>query len=536
MLKGMNAYIQRNVSELSKRYVSASPFPHIYLDNFLEADHAESLLRDFPSFDRTKARDEAGRASLKYTNENLKTLSPSFSQLDALFSSEGFLHWLSLLTGIPNLLYDPHYIGGGTHENLPKQDLSPHIDFNIHPETGWYRRLNVLLYLNPIWKEGWGGELELHRDPWQPREKDEIVSILPQFNRIAVFSTSDISWHGFRAIQEQSGIENFSRKSVAAYFYTKEPPPHGLRFHHSTIYCERHLPEEIKPGRILTEKDYQEFLRLTARRDHLLQFLYERELGFSETTENLVRACKILEDRRVEELRIANERERVLGIKYQETLGKELAWERDYKNLMAAFSTKNSYFRQLLAEKYEKKIGEHLTLLPKTKSEFVVARGSCNRLGVFSGDAAIVKAVDPNLLQEGDFLLVKLQALLPYQAEANQFTIVRFLKFQKDFLIAYSDDVGGSLCVFPPEINYFKVAEKADSFSIAEVQASPVSVPFRAQVLLFLLWLILFFLPRDSFEHAPMALRGFRKAMAKIGLLLCFHFHSQDREKVFASN
>ena len=53
-------------------------------------------------------------------------------------SRGGFLSLMASLTGIPALTHDPHYLGGGTHENLSGQDLDLHIDFNYHPITNPY--------------------------------------------------------------------------------------------------------------------------------------------------------------------------------------------------------------------------------------------------------------------------------------------------------------------------------------------------------------------------------------------------------------
>ena len=104
------------------------------------------------------------------------------------------------ISGIPDLLYDPDYLGGGTHENLAGQDLDPHVDFNLHPRFGWYRRLNLLVYLNPEWDENWGGCLELHRDPHLPPAQDPVKRVLPLMNRAVLFETSERSWHGFEAV------------------------------------------------------------------------------------------------------------------------------------------------------------------------------------------------------------------------------------------------------------------------------------------------------------------------------------------------
>jgi Rps23 Pro-64 3,4-dihydroxylase Tpa1-like proline 4-hydroxylase len=284
---------QINDSDLREAYQRAEPFPYFVVDNFLEEKFARSLLQEFPSFAEKFAIAEHGRVGGKAVREDMRNLAEPFRELDRYFSSREFLDWMSRITGIPDLIYDPDYIGGGTHENLPGQDLSVHIDFNYHPTRGWHRRINALLYLNPEWEENWGGALELWREPWSAPSKNKIAKIAPLWNRLAVFPTTESSWHGFETVRAPQGK---SRKSIALYLYTKERPPAETGSMHSTVYYERPLPESIQAGKILSQADYDELMRLTVRRDELLKFLYHREKQFSNTIESVNKNLRVQEN------------------------------------------------------------------------------------------------------------------------------------------------------------------------------------------------------------------------------------------------
>jgi 2-oxoglutarate-Fe(II)-dependent oxygenase superfamily protein len=266
--------------ELGDHFRQNQPFPHIVLDGFLDSGFARQLLDQFPAFDPRKAMNELGSVGRKAVNENLCELGPVYRELDELVQSADFLQWLSGVTQIPDLLYDPDYVGGGTHENLGGQDLDPHVDFNYHPARKWHRRLNLLVYLNPHWEERWGGGIELHSDPWNPAG-NRAITILPVFNRCVIFETSERSWHGFKRICPPADQPGLSRKSIAFYFYTKERPESEVFPEHATFYVQRQLPDKMRSGYTLTQEDVQELNILLTKRDGWIRFLYKRELEFS---------------------------------------------------------------------------------------------------------------------------------------------------------------------------------------------------------------------------------------------------------------
>ncbi|HET6546510.1 MAG TPA: 2OG-Fe(II) oxygenase [Rhodanobacteraceae bacterium] len=254
------------------RFARREPFRHVVIDDFFAADFAGRLLAEFPPFERGNARNEAGEPGRKSTVERIRALGPAYAELDDLVRSRGFLDLIGRITGIDDLLYDPYYFGGGTHENREGQDLDPHVDFNRHPIESWHRRLNLIVYLNHEWDDAWGGSLELHSDPRAP--DDRISTVTPLFNRCVIFETTESSWHGFSRVAPPPGRANVSRKSIALYFYTRERPADELAETHSTIYVDRPLPERIRAGLTLTEQDMEELRVLIARRDQHNQRLY----------------------------------------------------------------------------------------------------------------------------------------------------------------------------------------------------------------------------------------------------------------------
>lgn len=257
---------------LGAEFASAEPFPHLVIDDFLAPGVAERLLAAFPGFEQGNFVGDDGQPGGKSTSDKVRQLGEAYRALDDAIQSPAFLQALSRLTGIDGLIYDPWYLGGGTHENRNGMSLDPHVDFNFHPSERWHRRLNLIVYLNPVWEAQWGGCFELFRDPHTSPRPD--VSIAPVFNRCAIFETSERSWHGFDQIQlppEQAGI---SRRSIALYFYTKERPADEIAERHTTYYVNRQLPDRFAEGRVLDTHDVAEMQGLIAQRDAHIRMLY----------------------------------------------------------------------------------------------------------------------------------------------------------------------------------------------------------------------------------------------------------------------
>ncbi len=287
----INAQTIANAADIRRAFESALPFRHVQIDNFLEPEICEGLLRDFPSFDKEKAKNELGYVGGKAVTENVSSISPFYSKFYEYINSKPFLQIMSDLTGVPDLFADETLFGGGTHENLDGQYLDAHIDFNIDERRMLHRRLNLLIYLNKEWEESWGGAIELHSNPRVP-ETNEIKGFVPLFNRAVIFETSEYSWHGFPVIRLPEDKKDLSRKSFSIYLYTKDRPAEEVVAPHTTFYVARPFPSHVKSGEVLAEKDYQYLRGLMANRDGLIQMYQELLIQKEQRLRDLMQASQ----------------------------------------------------------------------------------------------------------------------------------------------------------------------------------------------------------------------------------------------------
>jgi len=214
-------------------YAAAKPFPHIYFDNFLPIEAAEAALAAFPEPHAVKFKEFTNQNEKKLAFESVEKLPAPIRDVLFFLNSRPIVQFLEILTGIKGVIPDPYFVGGGLHQIKPGGHLEVHADFNWHEEMQLDRRINLLVYLNKDWHESYGGHFEL----WDREMKGAEAKILPLFNRCAIFSTTDFSFHG-HPTPLACPPDRF-RRSMATYYYSNGRPAEEVSSSHSTVFKSR---------------------------------------------------------------------------------------------------------------------------------------------------------------------------------------------------------------------------------------------------------------------------------------------------------
>jgi Rps23 Pro-64 3,4-dihydroxylase Tpa1-like proline 4-hydroxylase len=220
------------------------PFKHIVIDNFLPAELAEQCFHNFPDlgsdiWDRSNDPEIEVKLRTKWKSEF--DIPEGILPAIKILNSSIFLSAMSERIGIPKLIPDPYYSGGGLNVTVRGGLLDVHIDGNYHDATGLNRRVNAIIYLNPGWQEGWGGEFGLYDSTG-----DECLkAVAPLFNRMVIFDTHDFSFHGLP--NPLNFPEGHERRSIILYYYTKDPRPSDqiqVQDPHSALWKKKNLTDK----------------------------------------------------------------------------------------------------------------------------------------------------------------------------------------------------------------------------------------------------------------------------------------------------
>jgi len=197
------------------------PFPHTIIDNFLKNDVLDNVLLNINNLKDEHADCKFINPSSPYEYNKYAFFLNYGDYLKNLFielNSPEFIKYLEKITGIENIITNDITLNGaGIHRIKNGGYLQLHTDFNSYSNLYGKldRRINLLIYMNPEWKEEYKGELCMC-----DKEKNICVKkILPILNRCVIFNTSNKSIHGHP--EKLNTPENICRQSIAVYYYTK---------------------------------------------------------------------------------------------------------------------------------------------------------------------------------------------------------------------------------------------------------------------------------------------------------------------------
>jgi len=235
---------QKIANAIQGEHFFTEPFKHAVIDDFFPIEFAELLLNQFPApeapvWERT--HDEDIEIKLRTHWESEFDVPEGIIDAIRVMNSSYMLKAMSAIFDISKLMPDPYFTGGGLNATVRNGLLDVHVDGNYHDASGLNRRINAILYLNPGWQEGWGGEIGFY----DATGENLVKKIPPIHNRLVIFDTNDFSFHGLP--DPLNFPENRARQSIILYYYTKESRPSdqiSIQDPHSALWKKRNFTDK----------------------------------------------------------------------------------------------------------------------------------------------------------------------------------------------------------------------------------------------------------------------------------------------------
>lgn len=193
------------------------PFPYLVIKNFLRAEYADDVSRDFPEI---KSRGSFPVNQLK--------------------SGQAFQHLVDELNSpaLKAAIADKFGVDLAERSTMiTVRGQAGASDGRIHTDTE-SKFLTMLLYLNPVW-EAEGGWLRILRNSRDM--EDYVVEIPPTFGTCLLFKVTDNCWHGHKSFEG-------TRKVLQLNYVRDESALNRHLFRHSMSAKLKSLREVFMKG------------------------------------------------------------------------------------------------------------------------------------------------------------------------------------------------------------------------------------------------------------------------------------------------
>lgn len=239
--------------EIQTRYVA--------VDDVLPPDIGRRIYESFPAVETMPLL--SSFREKKYTSKSLDKMESLIEAAVFAFQTPEVLHEVELITGMKDMVGDPHLYAGGISTMVKGHFLNPHIDNSHDSERKFYRALNLLYYTTPDWSEDCGGNLEL----WDTRVKQRI-EIPSLFNRLVIMETNSLSWHSVNQVRVEG-----KRCCVSNYYFSPHPP--GGEDHFHITFFQARPEQHVRRLITLADSSVRTLLRKVVKQGIVKPELYQ---------------------------------------------------------------------------------------------------------------------------------------------------------------------------------------------------------------------------------------------------------------------
>lgn len=219
-----------NAEELASQYKTSSPIPHVIIDDFFPADIFKNLCNDISNYPANKWTVK-NLSSTSGIRKEARDFTDSYTLQNVMlnFTGHSFVSWMSKITGVSNIIPDPHHLGAGLTAAPSGATLGLHIDFNWNDTLKLNRKFNLIFYANDTWQNSWNGDLEF----WNKEGSECLYTISPTPNRLIFWEYEQDLIHGFT--KPLACPQDVERQNLMTIYYTSNASP-ATQPHKSQFY------------------------------------------------------------------------------------------------------------------------------------------------------------------------------------------------------------------------------------------------------------------------------------------------------------
>jgi Rps23 Pro-64 3,4-dihydroxylase Tpa1-like proline 4-hydroxylase len=217
--------LQKNSKNLKEQFKQThEDIGYFVIDDLLPENLVKQIHDAFPATEKTVKKQSL--REYKYVGYQMNEFDSLLEEVIYAFQEPEVVAEVANICDIQELEPDENLYAGGISLMKQHNFLNPHLDNSHDKDRNRWRVLNLLYYVTPDWRLEDGGNLEL----WPQGVKNDPITIESKFNRLAVMSTHQSSWHSVSKV-----VSDKVRCCVSNYYFSETPLKNSDSFHVTTF-------------------------------------------------------------------------------------------------------------------------------------------------------------------------------------------------------------------------------------------------------------------------------------------------------------